>query len=177
MPPVPDTKTCSWNSHASTCAPQIRSPDIDIGGAGPARPRRRMSWQADDRSSLILPDTSIAKNTTAWVVGVARRTSCRKRKSSSEKGGADSPCAWRRFTASFMERRRSSRDRAPRRFNLRVCTPRRSSTDTRCRFGLELFPQPVDDVVDGQFQHKLHATWLRDALALVLAAGVVLGNS
>ena len=52
------------------------------------------------------------------------------------------------------------------------------ATDTRLQvWQLELFPQPVDDVIDGQFQHELHATWLRGSLALVLAAGLVVGSA
>jgi hypothetical protein len=52
------------------------------------------------------------------------------------------------------------------------------TTDTRLQiWQLELFPQPVDDVVDGQFQHELHATGLSGALALVLSAGLVFGSA
>ena len=104
-----------------------------------------------------------------------RRTSCRKRKSSSEKRGADSPWTWRRLMASFMERRRSSRDRAPWRSEpSRVYLLIGHPTDTRPQvWQLELFPQPVDDVIDGQFHHEFDAAWLSGAGALVLAAGLI----
>src|SRR6266404_958607 len=94
---------------------------------------RRMPWSAKKKNCLasrrcassIEPETSSAKITAALVAGEGRRTSCRKRRSSltSEIGsssavlsgppGALPWMAWR-FTASFMVRRRSRRERAPR---------------------------------------------------------------
>src|SRR5438309_3274129 len=76
-------------------------------------------------ASSIEPETSSAKITAALVAGEGRRTSCRKRRSSltSEIGsssavlsgppGALPWMAWR-FTASFIVRLRSRRERAPR---------------------------------------------------------------
>src|SRR5438067_1810226 len=71
-------------------------------------------------ASSIEPETSSAKITAALVAGEGRRTSWRKRRSSltSEIGSSSAVLsgawmAWR-LTASFMVRRRSRRERAPR---------------------------------------------------------------
>jgi hypothetical protein len=64
-------------------------------------------------ASSMLPDTSSAKITAAFIEGVARLTSWRKRRSSLTMGTGFA-CTARRLTASFMVRRRSRRERAPR---------------------------------------------------------------
>jgi len=77
----------------------------------------------------------------------------------------------RRFTISLKERRRSSLERAPRRSqpsrtqSVSLKGPRAPEVGK-----LHLFPQPVTDVVDLEFQQELD-------FALVLAAGSLLSGT
>ena len=148
VPPVPLVwKNCdSLNSQASAeCATNTDRFRVLAPDALHAQKKNVFaSWRS---VSPMLPDTSSAKITAAFVAGRSR-TSCRNRKSSSVKGRI------------FLDRAPPDRllDRAP------AIEPRTHaafvpafahelSTRIRAAFGLEigqlqLFPQPVENVLD-----------------------------
>ncbi len=115
VPPVPVTwkKSPSANSHASVVWATNTVSSERYSRRRPCTTQKKKVLASLRSRSDMLPETSSMKNTTAWTAGCRRRASCRKRRSSSVKV-CGPPRAWR-FTSSFTERRRSSRERAPRR--------------------------------------------------------------
>src|SRR5919197_5302018 len=115
----------SSNSHACAACARNTVSTLAYWRRMPCRAKKKNCFASRGCASSIEPETSSAKITAALVAGEGRFTSWRKRRSSftSEIGSSSAVAsglpgalpwiAWR-FTASFMVRRRSSRERAPR---------------------------------------------------------------
>ncbi len=116
VPPLPVTlkKSDSPNSHASVVWATNTMSSERYSRRSPAATQKKKVFASWRSASVMLAETSRRKNTAARSAGCRRRVSCRKRRSSSMNEGAEGSSA-RRFTDSLRERRRSSRDRAPRR--------------------------------------------------------------
>src|SRR5205085_3106977 len=108
----------SSNSHACAAWARNTVSTLAYWRRMPCSAKKKNCFASRRSASSIEPETSSAKITAALVAGEGRRTSCRKRRSSltSEIGSSLTAGAWMawRFTASFMVRRRSRRERAPR---------------------------------------------------------------
>src|ERR1700736_1408304 len=163
VPPLPATlkKSASLNSQASVvCATKTMSRERYSRRSPTATQKKNVFANCRSRS-VMLPDTSSRKNTAARIAGWRLRVSCRKRKSSSVNDGDEESTAALRLIDSLKERRRWRRDRtAPIQalaFPVRLL--RRSHT--RLQIGkLHVFPQPIDDVVDLEFEQQFRAAAL-----------------
>src|SRR3954467_1274280 len=123
VPPLEDAwkNWLSSNSHACAAWARNTVSTFAYWRRMPCNAKKKNCLARRRCASSIEPETSSAKITAALVAGEGRRTSWRKRRSSftSEIGSPSAVVsllvwmAWR-FTASFMVRRRSRRERAPR---------------------------------------------------------------
>jgi hypothetical protein len=90
VPPPPATwKNCSsWNSQASTVWARNTVSTFGTGARMPCSAKKKNVLASLRSASCMLPETSSAKITAAFIAGVARLTSWRKRRSSLTNGTA-----------------------------------------------------------------------------------------
>ena len=116
VPPLEDAWKNWLSSNSQACAAWARNTvsTLRTGGGCPAARRRRTAWRACAAPRPCCPRRRARRSPPRSSPALARLTSWRKRRSSLMNRRPGLCWIARRLTASFMVRRRSRRERAPR---------------------------------------------------------------